>query len=110
YAVCAQVHGVRPIETPLLEDLGFDLRAMLREVRKNARVKMVFIANPNNPTGQYLPTQECLDFIRKIGKIRGRKIMVVLDYAYWEYILANDLPDVRALIEEYPYVVVLRTF
>src|SRR3989344_6636190 len=49
--ICAQVHGVRTLEAPLRADLTFDLKAVLNLVKNDSRVRLVFLANPNNPTG-----------------------------------------------------------
>jgi histidinol-phosphate aminotransferase len=58
YRLCAQIHGVTTLEAPLTKDLRFDLSALAYEVKANERVKIVFIANPNNPTGTYVTTDE----------------------------------------------------
>jgi len=46
----------------------------------------------------------------KISKIRGGSVLIALDYAYWEYVTAKDLPDPMELLRQYPNVVVMRTF
>lgn len=110
YRICAQIHGVSTIEAPLDENLHADLSEMARLARDNTRVKMVFIANPNNPTGTYNTTEEFGSFLKDVARIRNGSVMVALDYAYWEYVTAKDLPDPMRLLEEFPNVVVLRTF
>lgn len=110
YRVCAQVQGVETLESALTHDLRFDLTAMLKLVRDNPRVKMVFIANPNNPTGTYVNAEELRKFLVGMKKIRGGNIPVVIDSAYTEYVTAKDLPDPIQWMSEFPSIVVLRTF
>lgn len=110
YRICAQIHGVKTIEAPLTPDLRFDLPAIARFVREYEQAKLVFIANPNNPTGTYVNDKELRAFLKEISQIRGGSVLVALDYAYWEYVTAKDLPDPMKLLEEFPNVVVMRTF
>ncbi len=110
YRICAQIQGVSTLETGLTADLRADPSDMVRTAHGNERVKLIFIANPNNPTGTYNTTSELRSFLREMSKIRDGSVMVVLDYAYWEYVTAKDLPDPMALMKEYPNMMVLRTF
>lgn len=110
YKVCAQVHGVRTLETPLTPDLRFDLQAIAERVRADSRVKLVFISNPNNPTGTYVTDSELRPFLREVAGVRDGSVFVVLDYAYWEYVNASDLSDPAAILREFPNTIVLRTF
>jgi histidinol-phosphate aminotransferase len=110
YKICAQIHGVQTLESPLTEDLRFDLEAMAELVRKNQRAKIVFIPNPNNPTGTYVDGAALRSFLKEVASIRDGSVLVVLDYAYWEYVSAKDLPEAFGLMRDFPNVVVLRTF
>jgi histidinol-phosphate aminotransferase len=110
YKVCAQVHGVRALEAELTPDLRFDLPAMLKLLREDARARIVFIANPNNPTGTYVNGRELTNFLDEVSRVRGGECLVVLDSAYVDYVSAPDLPDSIALYRKYPNVVALRTF
>ncbi|MBU6375357.1 MAG: histidinol-phosphate transaminase [Bdellovibrionales bacterium] len=114
YRVCAQAHGVRVLEAPLTEDMRFDLGAILDSVRRDSRVKLVFIANPNNPTGTHNTSLEIREFLESLAKIRRGSVICVLDYAYWEYVSSHRgkeaIPDPLVLQLEFPNVVVLRTF
>ena len=110
YKVCAQVHGVRTLESPLREDLTFDLDAMLDLVKNDSRVKIVFIANPNNPTGTYSREGELRQFLKAVSAHRDGSVLVVLDSAYWEFVTAKDLPDASELVREFPNVISMRTF
>lgn len=110
YRICAQIHGVDTLEAPLTADYRFDLSAILKLVTENARVRLVFIANPNNPTGTYVNRDELQAFLTGLSRVRGGSVLAVLDYAYWEYVTASDLPDPMLLQKKFPNVVVLRTF
>lgn len=119
YKISAQIQGMRTLEAPLLPDYRFDLKAIARLVRENERVKIVFIANPNNPTGTYVNTGELREFLRemselpkaaKSSKSGAGSVLIVLDSAYHEYVTAKDLPDPMRLREEFPNLIVMRTF
>jgi histidinol-phosphate aminotransferase len=110
YQLCAQIHGVRTVQTELTSELKFDLGALLEKVRADERVRIVFIANPNNPTGTYVTSDELREFLSELAEIRGGSVLVALDYAYWEYVNARDLPDPMKLLQEFSNVVMLRTF
>jgi histidinol-phosphate aminotransferase len=110
YKICAQVQGAMALEAPLTDDLRFDLPAILKLVHANERVRMVFIPNPNNPTGTYVTEKELSHFLSELARIRGGSVLAVLDYAYWEYVQAKDLPDPAPFLRKFPNVVVLRTF
>ena len=67
---------------------------------------MVFIANPNNPTGTWINNTTLVDFL---DQVRG-DVLVVLDEAYFEYVDEPDYPDGIALFHQYPNLIVTRTF
>lgn len=110
YKICAQIHGVRNVEGELTDDLRADLVSLLHKIKSEEKIKIVFIANPNNPTGTYNTTAEIKSFLKDVSQVRGGSVLVVLDYAYWEYVTAKDLPDPHVLQKEFKNVVVLRTF
>ncbi len=83
---------------------GQDLSATLAAV--TPRTKMIFIANPNNPTGTWLTEKAMREFL---DALPGH-VIVVLDQAYFEYVVESDYPDGIALSREYPNLVVTRTF
>ncbi|MBP2636071.1 MAG: histidinol phosphate aminotransferase apoenzyme [Firmicutes bacterium] len=87
-----------------LKDYGFDDQAMLSAI--DERTKIVFVCNPNNPTGTYWNKERLKAFLDKID---GRTIVVV-DEAYSEFVEAPDFPDCMELIKDYPNLVVFRTF
>ena len=87
-----------------LRDYAFDGEGMLAQI--DQRTKILFICNPNNPTGTYWNEQKLRHFLDRVG---GRQI-VVLDEAYAEFVEKADFPDGLRLIDEYANLVVFRTF
>jgi histidinol-phosphate aminotransferase len=110
YKIAGQILGLEKFETPMTEDLRFDLDAMAKEVKKNSNVRIVFIANPNNPTGTYVTRSELHAFLTKLKKIRDGSVIVAIDSAYTEYVTAADMPDPLELQKEFSNIVVFRTF
>jgi histidinol-phosphate aminotransferase len=72
----------------------------------NHKTKVVFICNPNNPTGKYWDTQTLKSFLHKVDN----RCIVVVDEAYIEFVDKDDFPNGMELMEEFPNVVVFRTF
>ncbi len=87
-----------------LKDFYFDDEKMLEAI--DEKTKILFICNPNNPTGTYWNKEKLCKFLDKID---GRQI-VVIDEAYFEFVEKDDYPNGMELIEKYPNVVVFRTF
>jgi histidinol-phosphate aminotransferase len=83
---------------------GHDLAAMRSLVGPATRV--VFIANPNNPTGTWLGEEELRDFVTGLPD----HVMVVIDEAYFDYVAAADYPDTTRWLGECPNLIVTRTF
>jgi len=111
YKICAQAHGSETVETHLTQDGRFDVEALKQKIVDDERIRIVFIANPNNPTGTYLNNSEMQDLLDCAEKVNStRALIVVLDYAYWDYVTAKDLPDPFLLQEKYLNVMVLNTF
>jgi len=107
YKLATQARGARHIMVPA-KDYGHDLDAMLSAIDKDTRV--VFIANPNNPTGTFLRHDEIESFLLEVQKRHGSRVTVVLDEAYNEY-LPNDLRvDSVALVKKFDNLIVSRSF
>jgi histidinol-phosphate aminotransferase len=104
YPIWTQISGATSVQVPLLPDERHDLEAMLAAITDRTRV--VFVCNPNNPTGQVVTEAELTDFLDRAP----RDVIVVLDEAYREFIAGDDVPDGLDLFRRYPNVVVLRTF
>jgi histidinol-phosphate aminotransferase len=103
YEWVAEFSGFEARLVPLV-DFGFDDEEMLERI--DEKTKIVFICNPNNPTGSYWNEERLRGFLRNIA---GRRIVVV-DEAYCEFVEKEDYPDGISLIREYPNLVVFRTF
>jgi histidinol-phosphate aminotransferase len=103
YEWVAEFSGFEARLVPI-KDFGFDDEAMLKAV--DGRTKIIFVCNPNNPTGTYWNTDKMTRFLDRVA---GRQI-VVIDEAYCEFVSQPDYPNGIKLMEEYPNVVVFRTF
>lgn len=99
----AEIEGAVTIEVPL-KDGAHDLDAMLAAV--NDRTKIVWICNPNNPTGTIVNADELDQFVARVPA----HVMVVLDEAYCEYVTDPNFRDGLELVRRYSNVVSLRTF
>lgn len=103
YEWVAEFSGVEARLVPLKND-GFDPQAMLDAM--DGRTKVLFVCNPNNPTGTYWDRDTMTNFLNGVNS----RAIVVLDEAYCEYVENEDFPDGMALMDQYPNVVVFRTF
>lgn len=103
YRLVAQAHGRDTLLAPLRRD-RYDLNALAALI--DHRTKLVFIANPNNPTGSYVTKRELNTFLERIPP----SVVVVLDEAYVEYTTADDFPNGLKDVVKRPRMVVLRTF
>jgi len=99
----AQQCGADTISAPET-DLKTDVDALLDRVSE--KTKIVFVANPNNPTGSYIPFSE----IKRLHAGLPQNVLLVLDGAYAEYVRANDYAAGMELAGEAPNVLVTRTF
>ena len=103
YEWVAEFSGIEARLIPL-RDFRFDAEAMLQRV--DARTKVMFVCNPNNPTGACWNHDQLVNFL---DRVQDRQIVVV-DEAYAEFVEAADYPDSISLIRQYPNLVVFRTF
>ena len=104
YPIWTQISGATSVQVPLLPDERHDLEAMIAAITPRTRV--IFVCNPNNPTGQVVTEDELVSFLDRVP----RDVIVVLDEAYREFIAGDDVPDGIDLFRRYDNVVVLRTF
>jgi histidinol-phosphate aminotransferase len=99
----AEIEGAVCIEVPLQQGVH-DLEAMLGRVTD--KTKIVWICNPNNPTGTLLSHEEIRSFMVRISP----QVLVVLDEAYAEYDVSGQYPDGLKLLKEHANLILLRTF
>lgn len=91
------------IEIPLKNNT-FDLNGILEKI--NEKTKLIYITNPNNPTGTIITSEKQREFLKKVPK----DILVVLDEAYAEFVTDKKYPKSEKLLEEYDNICILRTF
>jgi histidinol-phosphate aminotransferase len=103
YALATQGVGGRAIVVPASE-YGHDLAAMAAAIEADTR--LVYIANPNNPTGTFIPAERIGAFLAKVPA----NVVVVLDEAYNEYLSPEDQFESALWVRKYPNLVVSRTF
>jgi histidinol-phosphate aminotransferase len=102
YALATQAVGARAIVVKA-KDYGHDLEAMANAI--TADTKLIFIANPNNPTGSFIPAAELEAFLARVPA----QIVVVLDEAYNEYLPPELQYESIAWVRKYPNLLVSRT-
>ena len=103
YPIAARGVGATPIEVAD-RDLVADVDALLAAVTERTRV--LFLANPNNPTGTYLPRAE----VERLAASLPPHVVLVLDAAYCEYVEAEDYTPGLDLVDRFPNIVVTQTF
>jgi len=103
YRIIVLANGARPVVAPET-DLRTDIAQILARVTE--RTKVVFLANPNNPTGTYAP----IDEVRTLRKKLPAHVLLVLDAAYAEYVRRNDYEAGIELVATTPNTVMTRTF
>lgn len=92
------------IITVPMKDERFDLNAIAGKI--NSRTRLVFIANPNNPTGTMVTAPEMKDFMSSVP----HDVMIVFDEAYAEYVTSDQYPDSLSYLKDGRNVTILRTF
>jgi histidinol-phosphate aminotransferase len=104
YKLAAQAHGRRLVESPMRDRFFYDLESLKKLLSR--KTKVVFLANPDNPTGTWFAERDLVPFLDAAPK----DTLVVLDEAYVEFVDASGFQDALALRRKYPNLVVLRTF
>ncbi len=105
YPLATQAVGAKAIIIPAKpQDLGHDLDAMLKAI--NANTRLIFVANPNNPTGSFLSGAEIEAFISQVPS----NVVIVLDEAYNEYLHPDQQYDAIGMARRYPNLIVSRSF
>jgi histidinol-phosphate aminotransferase len=99
----AVIEGAICKEVPLVNG-EHDLEQMLAAIDEQTNV--IWLCSPNNPTGTYIPENKLIEFLEKVPS----DILVVLDEAYYEYVVAEDYYESVSLARKYENLIVLRTF
>ncbi|MRG27705.1 MULTISPECIES: histidinol-phosphate transaminase [Laceyella] len=103
YDTVTRIEGGVPVVVPLREGVH-DLEGMLAAITEKTR--LVWICNPNNPTGTIVGQDLLSDFLDRIPP----HVLVVLDEAYYEYVTDSTYPDSISLLDYNPQIIILRTF
>lgn len=104
FFILAQSVGAKIIRTPMTDDYRFDIEKMIENI--SDQTKVIYIANPNNPTGTYITKKEFDHLMEHVPD----HVIVILDEAYYEFAIngASDYPD--SMNYRYDNVITLRTF
>lgn len=103
YPLVTQAIGANAVVTPA-RNWGHDLAAMAATI--NERTRLVFIANPNNPTGTWVRASDLERFLERVPP----HVLVVVDEAYFEYVSEADYPNCIPWVERFSNLIVTRTF
>lgn len=104
YIATTKMMGGNPVIVPL-KDYTYDLESMLKAITDET--KLIWLCNPNNPTGTMVTEKEVIEFLDKVPN----NIIVAYDEAYRDYVTRDDYPKESIdLVRRYPNVIVMRTF
>lgn len=103
FQIVAQLVDARRVLVPL-KDYAHDLKAMRERV--GPRTKLLFVANPNNPTGTAVGEGDLRELLEGVPQ----SVIVVVDEAYSHYVARSDYPDATSWVRDYPNLLALRTF
>lgn len=104
YRIATMISGAEPIPVPLTDTFGHDLAAMKAAIRPDTTV--VYVCNPNNPTGNHLPGAAGRAFVDSVPE----HVLVIVDEAYAEYVVADDYETLINEASNRPNLLVARTF
>lgn len=110
YSVRAAASRVKVRTVPMTPDFRTDLRAIAQFLRKHqqeAKTRLVFLPNPNNPTGTYIKDSEVTDFLSEFGN--RDDLLIVFDEAYTEFVRAKDYKSATHYMKTYKNLIVLKT-
>jgi histidinol-phosphate aminotransferase len=105
FSLAIRASGAELVRVPQ-QDFAFDLRGIADAVLAHAETRIVYLANPNNPTGTAFGGAELQEFLRRVPA----DVLVVLDEAYIHYADRADMPDSVRLFREHKNLLILRTF
>ena len=104
YPIISAVSGASSIQVPLTVEHVHDLDAMAERI--TGKTRLIFVCNPNNPTGTAVRRDALVRFLQAVPE----DVVVALDEAYREFVSDPDVPDGLSLLDDFPNLVVLRTF
>ena len=104
YPLATQAVGAKAVEVPATSDLGHDLPAMLKAI--TSKTRLVFVANPNNPTGSFLTAKAIEQFIEQVPA----HVVVVVDEAYNEFLTPAQQYNAVDWVRRFPNVIISRSF
>jgi histidinol-phosphate aminotransferase len=105
FSLAIRASGAELVRVPQ-QDFAFDLRAIADTVAAHQETRIVYLANPNNPTGTAFGAAELQEFLRRVPP----DVLVVLDEAYIHYADRADMPDSVQLFREHKNLLIMRTF
>lgn len=103
YEIASKLAGAKLHEVPL-KDFQYDIPAMKAKISR--RTRMIFIGNPDNPSGTFVTLSD----LESLIKAASKDTAIFIDEAYFEYVHSKDYPDSLKLLKKYPNVIVTRTF
>lgn len=104
YFAAANLMGARVVISEMSPDWGTDLKDVLRRI--TPRTKMIFLCNPNNPTGKIIPQGEVTEFLSQVPS----NVLVIMDEAYKEYAVSPDYSSLVGSVSSEKGLIVVRTF
>lgn len=110
YEVSTHANRAKLHTVPMKEGCKFDLPAIADYflAHPEAKIRLIFIANPNNPTGTYANKTEVMEFLKRLGN--RDDVLLIFDEAYNEFVRAKDYANADSLMSHYNNVIALRTF
>ncbi|SJZ92380.1 histidinol-phosphate transaminase [Garciella nitratireducens] len=104
YMDTTKIMGGVPVVIPLRKDFSFDLEKMLEKI--NNKTKLIWICNPNNPTGTMISRKELINFVKQVPK----DIVIAYDEAYKEFATDKNFPhNSIELLSNHPNIIIMRT-
>jgi len=103
YEIAATIHGAKVVTVPM-KNFRYDLKAMKAKV--TPKTKIIYIANPDNPTGSYVNKKEVAEFLKGLRK----DVIVYFDEAYYELVDKKDYPQTLPLLKKMKNLIIARTF
>jgi histidinol-phosphate aminotransferase len=104
YPIALRAHNLDVRRVDMKPGLQYDMTAMAEAVNPSTRI--VFVANPNNPTGTYISEEDLRGFLRSVPE----DVVVVVDEAYTQYVEADDYASAMEMRDEHELLIVTRTF